>query len=1106
MSAKTHLCLVPAALLLLPVIASPASDKNELQTPKGIVDCLLPGPLRRVGGNMYQMPQRPARLTANECIIRGGDFLLYDRANYETTLKHWITQAERGSGDADAMLYVGEIYEQGIGREPDYAAAASWYQKAADAGSTTAMISLAHLYKAGRGVPMDLATAQALYSQAFGSEIPIPLDPTSVKGADQRIETLMAEVDEVRRQKIAIDLELQASNEQLAIARQALDDVFAGDGENADLIRELQTSVATKESDIVSYQVNLDAINAENAELTSLRQQLEEQKVEMTRLQDLMAAAESEAESSRRHLAEQKQALDARETEFEALLADTDADRDAIQASSKARDKQRDKIRNLEAALRKAEEEKVLYQVLASDSTTQQDRVATLTARIAVLEQKSASVESEFGMLQNELVVTRERLEEQVKASTRDTQVSAAELAVRDDEIERLRAAVARAENESNRHRGDIDNLNHQSLELEQLRAELEREQAQSNRLQQLLTDLQDQYSDSNDQLEQVDATRARLEGEIATLRASASDGDKELLNRRENELKLANDELGNLRARVTESEQEFRRYQQQMADTATRQSTAIENLRKAVASSRVERGHLEEQLSSAHQQLVSAQSDLELERQRYIAVQDELREARAQNTTDAEALQAKQRMLDEESRQVALLNQEIERLNDQSNRYSAQINELNERAQAKKIDFVGPKIILAEPSEGVLASSETATRGGGPATRGISVVAAASVRESRSIRGYVEAPAGLASLTVNGFMVPFDTKNAFAQTIELQGELTPIKIVARDAGGKETVKEFEYRLGADAVSTAKVYNKEARIQDSLLGGLRYYALMIANEDYENEDFASDLKTPVVDVKTIGGMLSEHYGFEVEYLINADYDQMSDALERVIYREQKDDDPDNDKDAILIYYAGHGLAARVLGDNVRYFWMPVDASKNSPRTWYETIEISKYLKESSIPQIMVIADSCYAGNLPSRDGMFDLAEPEHSPLFARYVEKRTKMRSRFVFTSGGNEPVLDDGGDGHSVFARELLNVLQENNGLLAAYQLQGRVTPRVEQASAMAGKEQSPYFGYLGTAGHDFGEFFFPAPNNDDSRSGSLQEFTPVIDLLSAVAQTETR
>jgi hypothetical protein len=229
MGGKTHYFVAPAALLLLlPVAAPSAPGDSDIEAPRGIVDCLLPGPMRRIGGNYYQMPQRPARITASECTIRGGDFLLYDRANYETTLKFWITQAERDSGDADAMFYVGEIYEQGIGRDPDYAAAASWYRKAADAGNTTAMISLAHLHKTGKGVPLDLEMAQALYSQAFGSDIPLPLDPTAVKGADQRVETLIAEVDEVRRQKIAVELELQAASEQLANARHALEDALGG--------------------------------------------------------------------------------------------------------------------------------------------------------------------------------------------------------------------------------------------------------------------------------------------------------------------------------------------------------------------------------------------------------------------------------------------------------------------------------------------------------------------------------------------------------------------------------------------------------------------------------------------------------------------------------------------------------------------------------------------------------------------------------------------------------------------------------------------------------------------------------------------------------------
>ena len=1097
MSGKTHICLVPAALLLLlPAVASPDSADDEIQAPKGIVDCLLPGPLRRVGGSMYQLPSRPARLTATECTIRGGDFLLYDRANYETSLKHWITQAERDSGDADAMLYVGEIYEQGIGRDPDYAAAASWYQKAADAGSTTAMISLAHLHKTGQGVPMDLSMAQALYSQAFGSEIPIPLDPTSVKGADQRIETLVAEVDEVRRQKIAVDLELQAANEQLLSARVALDDALAGDGENSDLISELQSVIANQESGLATYQSNINAIRAENSELRSLRQQLEDQQLEMSRLNDLLAGAESTAESSRRQLIVQQQALDAREAEFEALLADANADRNVIQASSKARDEHRDEIRRLEVALRKTEEERILYQVLANDSTTQQDRVATLTARITVLEQKSGSAESEFGALRSELTATKSQLEEQLKTAVAATQASDAEIAARGEEIARLRAAVARAEKETNRHRSDIDNLSHQSLELEQLRADLEREQAQSNRLQQLLTDLQGQYADSNTRLEQVDAARTRLQNEIAALSASTSAGDHELLQRRESELSSADNELATLQLRIAESEEDFRRYQQQMADTAARQSTAIENLRDAVASSRVEREHLEEQLSSAHQQLVSAQSDLELERQRYTAIQDELREARAQNTTSSETLQAKQRLLDDESQQVALLQQEIDRLKDQSNRYAAQIDDLKAIAQSKTVEFTGPRIVMLEPDENVFAETGMPTRGEG-LTRGISVVATSRVRETKVVRGRVEAPAGLAKLTINGWQVPYDKHNAFTQPLELDTESKLIKVVAVDHNGKQDVKEFEYRIDGT------IRSKDVRFDDSLvndqsetfeesrndaLDHLNYYALIIANEDYENE-FVRDLETPIADAEAIGAVLENRYGFEVEILKNANQRTMDKVFERIFYDDENDDIEENDKDAILIYYAGHGFGSDSR-TNDAYFWAPVDAEFNSPSTWFKTRDIEDYMQVSATKQIMVVADSCFAGSVLSRDGQAgDYVSPKARNFKKFLTEYTERKESRWVLTSGGLAPVLDGGGDGHSVFARAILDVLLENNEILSAGNVHERVAPIVLDLAERQNFEQTPLFGYLRSAGHAFGNFYLPAPQYPAQLNASIDE-----------------
>ena len=126
----------------------------------------------------------------------------------------------------------------------------------------------------------------------------------------------------------------------------------------------------------------------------------------------------------------------------------------------------------------------------------------------------------------------------------------------------------------------------------------------------------------------------------------------------------------------------------------------------------------------------------------------------------------------------------------------------------------------------------------------------------------------------------------------------------------------------------------------------------------------------------------------------------------------------------------------------------------------------------------------------------------------RWMEDITWMLPTHDFQGQSYQALLlDEGGDGLSVFAREFLNVLQENTSLLWVQDLQVRVTPRVEQASAVVGKEQSPYFGYLASAGHEFGEFFLRAPTRRDFSVGSTQSSpAPAIDLFSAIAQSGSR
>src|SRR5262245_40291183 len=149
-------------------VQAPAAPGDPRVADFMVVDCLLPGQVRRLGTrSTYLSARRPVRAAARDCRIRGGEYVEYDRADLRSALGAWLPQAE--AGDAEAQGIVGEIYERGLGVAPDYLAAAKWYRLAADAGNTRAQINLGHLYEAGLGVAADPRAAVDWYARAAGS-------------------------------------------------------------------------------------------------------------------------------------------------------------------------------------------------------------------------------------------------------------------------------------------------------------------------------------------------------------------------------------------------------------------------------------------------------------------------------------------------------------------------------------------------------------------------------------------------------------------------------------------------------------------------------------------------------------------------------------------------------------------------------------------------------------------------------------------------------------------------------------------------------------------------------------------------------------------------
>jgi hypothetical protein len=211
-----------------------------------IVDCLLPGQIRSLGRQATFMgARRPIRTSQADCQIRGGEYVSYDRANYQTALKVWLDQAMAGS--AEAQNNVGEIYSKGLGTEPDYGMAAQWFKKAADQGYQRAKINLGFLYEQGLGVPQDTAMALNLYREGSGlqdellyaSEVEVEFKKKDeqiaglqgqVQAAQadsaelrQQVEQLKSQLAERRRALAASQAELSATQSKLAQARASQD-------------------------------------------------------------------------------------------------------------------------------------------------------------------------------------------------------------------------------------------------------------------------------------------------------------------------------------------------------------------------------------------------------------------------------------------------------------------------------------------------------------------------------------------------------------------------------------------------------------------------------------------------------------------------------------------------------------------------------------------------------------------------------------------------------------------------------------------------------------------------------------------------------------------
>jgi TPR repeat protein len=88
----------------------------------------------------------------------------FSRGAFAEAFQDW--QQAASAGDSRGALYVGVLYDTGLGVIQDYRQAMAWYRHAADAGNAAGAFNVAVLYDAGLGVPQDAAKAASWYARS----------------------------------------------------------------------------------------------------------------------------------------------------------------------------------------------------------------------------------------------------------------------------------------------------------------------------------------------------------------------------------------------------------------------------------------------------------------------------------------------------------------------------------------------------------------------------------------------------------------------------------------------------------------------------------------------------------------------------------------------------------------------------------------------------------------------------------------------------------------------------------------------------------------------------------------------------------------------------
>jgi len=506
-----------------------------------VVDCLLPGQIRKLGtSHTFISPRQPIRTTAIDCGIRGGEYVSYDRADYRTALNVWLDSAKQG--DAKSQVYVGEIFEKGLGTVPDYTQAAAWYRKAAVQGDSRGAINLGYMYEKGLGVEKDTIEALNWYRKASGLEDDdLQFASTIEASNEEQLGQIRQELSQSQSELATLRARLRNKEQQIQREQTAL---YSSEQSLEELKRELENrrgltgntgsdQIYTLQNELQTQQTRVARQREENtilknklekqqgmldreletsAQQQQLEQELEQQRTELNKLHEELSLSKQQLHASNSQLAAEQ----AKTSQAHQKLTSTSTEKQATvqQLRSEIERREADIEKLMENQARELEKAGSVNLALQQDLERQRKELAPLR-------EEHNSAEQQLADARKQLIALNTQLEsEQARSNQTQQQLSSA-TTEKQDVIQKLLNAIKQKETSMAQLQANLNSEREKAGSLEQ---KLQQDQAQQRQETEALSS---QYAQSQQNLAAAEASLEKLNTQLAEEQSNSKQAQK---------------------------------------------------------------------------------------------------------------------------------------------------------------------------------------------------------------------------------------------------------------------------------------------------------------------------------------------------------------------------------------------------------------------------------------------------------------------------------------------------------------------------------------------------------------------------------------------------